>query len=134
MNPLSFKTAARALLINRDWGNNRDDAILTKRLVENTFLFKKTCNGNIKESGESNDRNDDLKNNLGKTVAEMHKQQPCSEVVSSPQRLQCSTDHLPVSVTIQKNRLPPINQSNSVLRAASDERIRESRRARHKPS
>ena len=135
MNPSKFKSAASALLqFNNVWKNSRrEDAVLSKRLVENTFLFSKSFNNNI----TCNIIKDDCINN--KSPSNRHqgieqcqlletKQRSNSDLQTPRHRQRCSND----DALNDENKLPPISNTNSILRAASDEKIREGRSARKK--
>ncbi|XP_066924917.1 myosin light chain kinase A-like [Clytia hemisphaerica] len=108
VNPMTFKTAALATCALLKRKTHRDEAVLSRRLVENTFLFSNSFR-----------KNDNIDNKLD--IAG----QNCSSG-----RPRSSTD-LTTDRTDDGLKLPAINLTNSVMRAASDERIQ--KRSRHKP-
>ena len=144
MNSLSFKSAASVLLhFNQAWKNNRrEDAVLSKRLVENTFLFSKNCsNKNVDNSNNNSNYNSNNINNNNENCTRQPPSHQALERCKATERKHRSQSDLPATcrrqcdtdvISNQENKLPPISHTNSILRASSDERIRESR-SRRKP-
>ena len=97
---MTFKTAALATCALLKRKANRDEAVLSRRLVENTFLFSNSFrkNGNV-----------DNKLDVGQD--------------SSSGRPRSSSELTSRERTGEGLKLPAINLTNSVMRAASDERI-----------
>ena len=140
MNPSKFKSAASALLqFNNIWknSNRREDAVLSKRLVENTFLFSKnySTNDNTCNIIKDDCMNDISPSNRHKALERCQfmetRQRSNSDLLTPIFRRRCSGDNLN-SDNNDENKLPPISNTSSILRAASDEKIREGRSARKK--
>ena len=140
MNPSKFKSAASALLqFQNMWknSNRREDAVLTKRLVENTFLFSKNYNTNNNTCNILKDDyiNDISPSNHHQAIERCQfmetKQRSNSDLLTPRYIRRCSGDILN-NDNNDENKLPPISNTNSILRAASDEKIREGRSTRKK--